>query len=450
MIIKIPNEVQYIIETLQKSGYEAYIVGGCVRDRILGKEPKDWDICTPSLPEQTMKCFAEHHIIETGLQHGTVTLMLNHIPFEITTYRIDGQYSDNRRPDKVEFVSSLKADLSRRDFTINAMAYNPNEGIVDYFGGMDDLNTGIIRCVGDAGQRFREDALRIMRALRFASVLSFSIEEDTSKAMLENKILLKNIAVERIASEINRMITGNGVSNILLKHLPVITEVIPEIAPMNGFEQNNSYHCHDVLHHSLFSIDHAPKNIVLRLAMLFHDIAKPQCYTESNGIGHFYGHPQVSSDMAKTILLRLKYDNDTIKDVTELVFYHDANIQPDIKHVKRWLNKIGEEKLRQLIEVKKADAMAQSVYYQKEKLGTLDKISDLLNEIIEQQQCFSLKDLAVNGKDLLAVGFEEGVEIGAALNRLIEMVIDEQVENDKHELLRIAEKLLKGVYGKLF
>jgi len=421
MIIKIPNEVQYIIETLQKSGYEAYIVGGCVRDSILGKEPKDWDICTPSLPEQTMKCFAEYHIIETGLQHGTVTLMLNHIPFEITTYRIDGQYSDNRRPDKVEFVSSLKADLSRRDFTINAMAYNPNEGIVDFFGGMDDLNTGIIRCVGDAGQRFREDALRIMRALRFASVLSFSIEEDTSKAMLDNKNLFKNIAVERIANEINRMITGNGVSNILLKYLPVITEIIPEIAPMNGFEQNNSYHCHDVLHHSLFSIDHAPKNIVIRLAMLFH--------------------PQVSSDMAKAILLRLKYDNDTIKDVTELVFYHDANIQPDIKHVKRWLNKIGEEKLRQLIEVKKADAMAQSVYYQKEKLGTLDKISDVLNEIIEQRQCFSLKDLAVNGKDLLAVGFEEGVEIGAALNRLIEMVIDEQVENDKHELLRIAEKL---------
>jgi len=421
MIIKISNEVQYIIETLQKSGYEAYIVGGCVRDRILGKEPKDWDICTPALPEQTMKCFAEYHIIETGLQHGTVTLMLNHIPFEITTYRIDGQYSDNRRPDKVEFVSSLKADLSRRDFTINAMAYNSNKGIVDFFGGMDDLNTGIIRCVGDAGQRFREDALRIMRALRFASVLSFSIDEDTSKAMLDNKNLLKNIAVERIASEINRMITGNGVSNILLKYWPVITEIIPEIAPMNGFEQNNSYHCHDVLHHSLFSIDHAPKNIVIRLAMLFH--------------------PQVSSDMAKAILLRLKYDNDTIKDVTELVFYHDANIQPDIKHVKRWLNKIGEEKLRQLIEVKKADAMAQSVYYQKEKLGTLDKISDVLNEIIEQQQCFSLKDLAVNGKDLLAVGFEEGVEIGAALNRLIEMVIDEQVENDKHELLRIAEKL---------
>ena len=441
MIIKIPNEVQYIIETLQSNGHQAYIVGGCVRDSVLGKESKDWDICTSALPEQTMKCFDGHRIIETGLRHGTITLILNHMPFEITTYRIDGKYSDNRRPDTVEFVSSLKADLSRRDFTINAMAYNPDEGIVDFFFGMNDLQNGIIRCVGDAGQRFQEDALRIMRALRFASVLGFSIDGDTSKAMLDNCILLKNIAVERIASEINKMIIGDGFSGIILNHLPVIAEIIPEIMLMNGFEQNNPYHCHDVLKHSLLSIDHAPKDVVIRLTMLFHDIAKPKCYTESNGAGHFYGHPQISSEMAKTILLRLKYDNNTIKGVTELILYHEADIQPKREHIKRWLNKFGEAGLRQLIEVKRADAMAQSVLSHKKKLGALDKISGLINEIIGQQQCFSLKELAVNGNDLLAAGFEEGARIGVILNRLMEMVINEKVKNNKDELMKQAHRL---------
>jgi len=442
MIIKIPDEVKYIIETLRSYGYEAYIVGGCVRDCVLGKEPKDWDICTSALPEQTMKCFGGRRIIETGLQHGTITLILNHMPFEITTYRIDGKYSDNRHPDKVEFTSSLKDDLSRRDFTINAMAYNPDEGVIDFFFGMNDLRNGIIRCVGDAGQRFQEDALRIMRALRFASVLGFSIDGDTSKAMLDNSGLLKNIAVERIANEINKMITGNGFSGIIQDHLPVIAEIIPEIMPMNGFEQNNPYHCNDVLTHTLLSVVHAPKDVVIRLAMLFHDVAKPKCYTETDSVGHFYGHPQASSEMAKTILSRLKYDNNTIREVTELILYHDADIQSNRKHVKRWLNKIGEARLRQLIEAKRADAMAQSVLSQKKKLGALDEISGLINEIIKQQQCFSLKDLAVNGKDLLAAGFEEGALIGVVLNRLMEMVINEQVENDRDELLKIAKCMI--------
>jgi len=441
MNIKLPDEVQYIIDTLRRNGHEAYIVGGCVRDSVLGRTPKDWDICTPALPEQTMACFDGHHIIETGLRHGTITLMLNHTPFEITTYRTDGKYSDNRRPDTVEFVSSLKDDLSRRDFTVNAMAYAPDEGIVDFFDGLKDLKSGTIRCVGDANRRFQEDSLRIMRAIRFASVLGFSIEENTAKAMEDNRGLLKNIAAERIAVELNKTLTGNNVSDILLAHLPVMTEIIPEMSSMIGFEQNNTHHCYDVLRHTLVSIDHALKDTILRLTMLFHDMGKPLCYTETeDGIGHFYGHPQISSDMAKEILLRLKYDNNTLKTVPELILYHDTEILPHRKYVKRWLNKIGEERFRQLIEVKRADAMAQAPCYQQRKLEALAELTRLTDEIIGQGQCFSLRDLAVTGRDLLEAGVGEGVQIGAVLNRLMEMVIDEQVENEKEALLRVFKE----------
>ena len=444
MNITIPDEVQYIINTLENNGHEAYAVGGCVRDSLLGKEPKDWDICTPALPEQTEKYFAGHHIIETGLQHGTITLRLNQQPFEITTYRIDGVYTDNRHPDKVEFANDLKEDLSRRDFTINAMAYNPKSGIIDFFGGAEDLDYGIIKCVGDADKRFQEDALRIMRALRLASVLGFSISGDTSAAMFDNKKLLNNIAAERIAIELNKLIIGNGARGILLKYISVITEIIPELAPAIGFEQNNPYHCYDVLNHILFSVESARKNVHIRLAMLFHDIAKPECYTEVDGVGHAYGHQQAGSDTAKRILLRLKYDRDTIETVTQLILYHSADIQPHRKHIRRWLNKIGEKRLRQLLEVKRADAMAQSPYIRREKIDGLTDILILTDEIIKQRQCFSLKDLAVNCKDLMALGMTEGGGIGAILSQLINMVIDEQIENNKMKLLETADKLWKG------
>jgi len=439
--IKIPDEVRYIINTLKNNGHEAYAVGGCVRDCLLGKEPEDWDICTPALPEQTMKYFAGHHIIETGLKHGTITLRLNRKPFEITTYRIDGVYSDNRHPDKVEFANDLKEDLSRRDFTINAMAYNPESGIVDFFGGAEDLEYGIIKSVGDADKRFQEDALRIMRALRLASVLGFSINSDTSRAILDNTGLLKKIAVERIAVELNKLIVGNGVRITLLKYISVITEIIPEMAPTIGFDQNNQHHCYDVLNHILFSVENALKNVHIRLAMLFHDISKPECYTEADGTGHSYGHQQASSDTAKRILLRLRYDKDTIETVTQLILYHDADIQPHRKHIRRWLNKIGEKRLRQLVEVKRADAIAQSDYGRQKKIENLTDILILIDEIIKQRQCFSLKELAVNGRDLSALGIKEGIGVGLILNQLMNMVMDEQVDNDRMKLLETAGRL---------
>ena len=380
--IKIPDDVLYIIDILENNNFEAYAVGGCVRDSLSGKEPHDWDICTSALPEQTMKCFESHHIIETGLKHGTVTLMLNHEPFEITTYRVDGKYKDNRRPENVKFVSVLKRDLARRDFTVNAMAYNPKTGLIDYYGGRQDLTERKIKCVGNADKRFNEDALRIMRALRFASVFGFSIEAGTSESMRKNKKLLHNIAAERIAVEFNKLILGDGANDILSKHQEIITEIIPEL---------------------IFSADinAAPKDLVIRLALLFDDYEK-----------------------AKKALSRLKYDNDTSRAAAQLVLYYGEEIKPERTHIKRWLNKIGEERFRQLITIKKPDI----------------EILNLLNEIIEHKQCFLLKDLAVNGSDLIEEKIASGVQIGVVLNKLLDMVINDEAENNKNILLEIARK----------
>ena len=441
MKISIPDEVQIIIDTLENAGYEAYAVGGCVRDAVLGHEPEDWDICTPALPKQVMQCFPGYHIIETGLKHGTITLFICNKPYEITTYRIDGIYSDNRHPDRVEFVNDLKEDLSRRDFTVNAMAYNPNKGFVDFFGGISDINNRTIRCVGDADKRFQEDALRIMRALRFASVLGFSIETETSYAIKRNKKLLMNIAVERISAELSKLLSGVNVDEVLLSYASVIEEVIPEIRDMIGFEQNTPYHYLDVWMHTVESIKNAPDDTALRLTMLLHDIAKPESYSEVDSIGHFYGHPQTSSDMAKEILSRLKYDNKTIEAVAQLILYHDTDVQPRRKHIKRWLSRIGEERFRQLLAVKRADAMAQSEKYRQEKLDTLDEILRVFKEIIEQQQCFSLKDLGISGRDLIALGVTEGVMVGKILNQLLDLIINESIENEREQLLNSAREM---------
>jgi len=391
MEIKIPDDAIYILNAIEAAGYEANVVGGCVRDALLGKAPDDWDICTSALPEQTMEIFYNHHIIETGLQHGTVTLMLHKKPYEITTYRVDGKYKDNRRPEQVKFVSVLKRDLARRDFTINAMAYNPKTGLADYYGGRQDLADKIIKCVGNPDKRFGEDALRIMRAMRFAAALGFKIDGGTKQAMLENKALLNNIAKERIAAELNKLIVGDGAAEIILEHFAVISEVIPELTELHDFSR-------------------APKDIGVRLAVLF------------NG---------TDSETAVKILRRLKYDNATAATVKTLVLYRGADIQPESKNIKRWLNKIGEETLRKLLEVKRAGNTAQ-----------LDNITSVLNEIIEQNQCFSLKNLAVGGNDLISIGITEGTKIGGILKRLLDIVIDEQIENEKTILLETAKKLL--------
>lgn len=442
MQISLPDDIKYIINTFEYSGYGAYVVGGCVRDSLLKKEPVDWDICTTALPEETIGCFRGHRIIETGLQHGTVTLIINDIHYEITTFRIDGLYSDNRRPDTVNYTDSLIEDLSRRDFTINSMAYNPKVGIVDYFDGLVDIKMKIIRCVGKAEDRFQEDALRIMRALRFASELGFSLDKNTVAAMVKKKHLLQKIAAERISDELNRFLVGENVSSVLLSHIPIITEVIPEFLETVGFDQNTPYHCYDVFTHIAKSIDFAPRDIIIRLALFLHDITKPQHYTEKDGIGHFRGHPQTGSDKAEGILSRLKYNNKIKKAVTELILYHDTEIIPERKLIKHWLNILGEVRFRQLLEVKRADALARTPEFAGKRLAVISEIESMTEIIIKQEQCFCLKDLSVSGKDLIAEGISEGKDIGNVLNHLLDVVISEELPNEIEPLLAESHRFI--------
>jgi len=441
MTIALPRDIEYIIATLEKNGFDAYAVGGCVRDTIMGKPPKDWDICTEALPEQTIRSFPEQRIFETGLKHGTVSLRLNHETYEITTFRTDGEYRDNRRPETVKFVRDIKEDLSRRDFTINSLAYHPKKGLIDYFGGISDIKNKKIRAVGNSDKRFDEDALRIMRALRIASVLGFEIETNTSNSIINKRQLLKNIAAERISAELNLLLCGNGVESIMLDYSAVIGTVIPEILPCIGFNQKNPRHNLDVWQHTIKSIANAPPGPVSRLTMLLHDIGKPVCYTETDGIGHFYGHQKISADMARIILRRLKYDNETVETVTKLIYHHDADIQPVGKHIKRWLNRLGEDTLRMLLEIKRADTMAHAEEVHRQRFEVLDEAKKSVDEVISQQQCFSIKDMAITGRDLIAIGITQGPEIGRALSTLLDMILDEEIPNDRKTLIEKTKEL---------
>lgn len=441
MKIELPEQVRFVLSKLNTGGYEANIVGGCVRDSILGFVPKDWDITTSALPQETKQALEGCKLIETGLKHGTVTALIDGMPLEITTYRIDGSYSDNRHPDSVTFTRSLKEDLARRDFTVNALAYHEKEGIIDYIGGQKDIQNKTIRCVGEPDKRFDEDGLRILRALRFASVLSFDIDSATSESINVKKKLLDNIASERIASELLKLICGKNAEQILREYPGVFGQFLPEILPMIGFEQHNSYHIYDIWEHTIHSVSAIDPTPVLRLTMLLHDIGKPDCYTrDDKGIGHFYGHPQKGSEIAATVLKRLKLDNATIKQVSTLVNYHDLPLQATSKWVKNWLNKLGEQTFRQLLLVQAADtkAHAPKAFDYLQYLGTIENI---LNDVIGQGQCFSLKDLAVDGNDLIKIGITEGTQIGAVLKQLLAAVLKETCPNEKDALLKLAEHL---------
>jgi len=432
----IPDNVNVILDTLHDNGYEAYIVGGCVRDSLLGLQPKDWDICTSALPPQILEVFNDKRIIETCLKHGTVTIVLDDEQYEITTYRTDGNYSDNRHPDSVTFVSNLKEDLARRDFTINAMAYNKQDGLIDYFNGYKDLKNGIISCVGDANERFNEDALRIMRALRFSSRYEIPIAESTQEAIHKNKDLLKNIAIERINSELCKLLLGYGGSYILANYKDVITTIIPELKPCIGFNQNNRYHEYDVYDHIRHAVyNYGGSDLVVIISLLLHDIGKPHCYTEDCNGGHFYGHGVVSHDIAEKVLDNLRFDNKTKHDVLELVLYHDSTIEPTPKTVRRWLNKIGEKQFLRLLDIREADMLAHSKDTQKSRLERNDKLRKILAEIIQSNQCFTIKDLAINGKDIIAMGVPEGKRIGEILNTVLNEVINETIVNERKFLL---------------
>ena len=434
MKIKIPDYVNKIITALEENGFEAYIVGGCVRDTLLMLTPHDFDVTTNALPEQMKQCFTSFKVVETGIKHGTLTVFVDSEPVEVTTYRIDGEYTDHRRPEEVTFTTSLKEDLARRDFTINALAYSEKTGIVDFFGGQDDLTNQVIRCVGEPKKRFSEDALRIMRALRFSATLGFGIESETSKQLLALKTTLKKIAVERISVELEKMIMGNNCYSVLMEYPTVLAEIIPEIAPCVGFEQHNKYHKYNVWEHIVMAVATSKKDRIIRLAMLLHDIEKPNCFKLENGQGHFYKHEKKSADKANEILHRLRYDNDTITRVCLLIENHYFTPVNEEKAIKKLLSKIGNEAFFQLLDVQRADANAKNDFCL-DRLPILWEIEKNARGIISRGDCLSLKDLAVNGNDLMELGYE-GKKIGETLKSLLVMVIDGKVANERDALLK--------------
>lgn len=446
MNIKLPKDVIYILQRLENSGYSAYVVGGCVRDALLDNAPQDWDICTSALPPQVINTFSDYRVIKTGIKHGTVTLMLNSNMYEITTFRTEKDYSDNRRPDTVEFVADIKEDLSRRDFTVNAMAYNPKQGLIDLFFGLDDLDMHIIRTVGNADVRFNEDALRILRALRFSAKLCFNIEKSTAASVHRNKGLLNNIAAERILAEFKQLLLSENAVNILREYYDVISVFIPEISPMVGFCQHNSYHCYDVWEHTLHALSYADNNIIIRLAVLFHDVGKPHSLTfDQQGIGHFYGHCVKSAEITENILKRLRCDTKTIKTVVELVKNHDRIISANSRSVKKAALHLGSEEMtRLLIAVKKCDAYGQSPKLFRQRLEELNEIENILNSLIANNKIlFSVKELKINGNDLINMGVKDGRVVGAILNSLLKSVNDENIDNIYSSLVKAAMKCME-------
>lgn len=439
--ITLPAGASAILHALQSHGFEAYVVGGCVRDSLLGITPKDWDICTSATPQQVEEIFASHRIIETGVQHGTVTIVMQDGQYEVTTFRTDGDYSDHRRPDTVSFTGSIAEDLSRRDFTMNAIAYN-GSGLLDFYNGLSDLQSITISCVGSADARFKEDALRMMRALRFSSVYGFSIEPATAAAIHKNKDLLRLIAAERINSELCKLLCGKNALTVLLEYSDVMAVIIPELAPCIGFDQNNRYHQYTVYDHMMHAVANCKTDsLPVRLALFLHDIGKPLCYTEDENGGHFHGHAVPSRDIAKTVLERLRFDTKTKNEVLELILYHDAVIEPTPKTVRRWLNKVGDDRLRQLLLVREADIRAHAAGTQGSRLARCSAVASILDEVIRQEQCFSLKDLGVSGKDILALGIPQGKRVGEILHSLLDRVISGELQNDRAILLEEAVKM---------
>lgn len=440
--IQLPQHVGYIIETLQTAGYEAYAVGGCVRDTILGRTPDDWDITTSANPQQIKELFG--YTIDTGIQHGTVTVMLDRIGYEVTTYRIDGLYEDGRHPKEVSFTQSLEEDLRRRDFTINAMAYNDTTGLVDLYGGVDDLNHGIIRCVGDARERFGEDALRMLRAVRFAAQLGFAIAEDTMSAIKDLSPTLHKISAERIQAELVKLLCSGHPEKFLLVYETGMTAIfMPEFDIMMQTKQNHPRHIYNVGMHTIKTLEAVKNDRVLRITMLLHDVAKPKCRTtDEHGINHFKGHPVLGAEMAKDILKRLKFDNDTIDAVTRLILYHDDNPAMTPKSVRKLIARVGQERFLDLLEVKRADSCGQNPAYSEEKDVYLKYLHDCYEEFLEQNNCFTIKDLAIDGKDLMVLGMKPGKQMGEMLKELLELVLDEPERNEKSYLERYVQERL--------
>lgn len=437
--MKIPESVQQLLLALESEGFEAWCVGGCVRDSFLGRDPEDWDVTTSALPEETMRVFGSR-ASATGLKHGTVTVKIEGLPVEVTTYRVDGAYEDHRRPSQVTFARSLEEDLARRDFTVNAMAVNVRGELCDPFGGRNDLRQKILRTVGEGNRRFQEDALRILRGLRFAAVLGFTLEGETGQSIRKNRELLRHIAVERIQVEFFKLLCGKNAVEILRRYPEVIGVFWPEILPMIGFDQRNYHHCHDIWEHTLHVMENTPQDLILRCSALLHDIGKVDCFTvDAEGVGHFYGHPKASARRAEEMLQRLKCPNEVRHTVVRLVEWHDKVFPRTEKSVRRALMQLGEEDLRRLIAIKRADNLAQAPEFHGTQFE-IDLFESIMEQLLAQKACFSRKDLAVNGRDMLSLGYD-GKYVGEILQHLLEQVVDEVLPNERTALIREASHL---------
>ena len=445
-VLTLPAPVSDLLGRLTRAGFSAYVVGGCVRDSLLGLDPHDWDICTSALPDQMQAVFHDQRTVETGLKHGTLTVVMDHVPYEVTTYRVDGDYSDHRHPDSVVFVDDLTKDLARRDFTVNAMAWSPDAGLQDPFDGQRDLSAKLIRCVGGPEQRFEEDALRVLRALRFASVYDFTIEPDTAAALRKKAPDLKHVAGERIREELLKLLCGKAAGRILREYPEVLAEIIPEIRPMIGYDQENHHHSYDLWEHTVRGIEGVPADPVLRLTMLLHDTGKPAVRTtDEKGEGHYYGHPRVSEEIARRTAEVLRLDNAFRERLCILVRHHDTPlrtqsgaINTDRSFLLRRLNKYGEENLRALFLIHCADRTATGYSSAEREQTRLRDRTEALNALLAEQPCFSLKNLAVNGRDLIALGLK-GKAVGETLQSLLEAVMDGLVPNERSALLDLLE-----------
>lgn len=442
----LPEGVLWILNRL--GAYETYLVGGCVRDALRGEEVHDYDFCTSAKPDELLRVFSDCRTLTVGLQHGTVGVVREGKKYEITTFRSDGKYEDNRHPESVSFTSSIAQDLARRDFTVNAMAYHPSCGYIDPYGGREDLKKGILRAVGDPDLRFREDALRILRGVRFASVCGFSVEKNTEAAMLRQRGLIAHVSSERKYTELCGFLMGKHVTEAGLTHAQIIFAALPALAPMYRFEQHSKYHVYDVWEHTMRAVG-AGNQLPVRLALLFHDSGKPACYTSENGVGHFYGHAKISAKIARETLTDLKADKATAERVESLVALHDHPVDgADEKRVKRLLSKIGEEAFLQLLEVKRGDAIAHAPFACEGRLREIEGCLSLYRTIKEQEQCFTLKQLAVNGNDLLALGLR-GRQVGLVLRKLLSLVMEGNLKNERGELCDFVRKNKENFEGNI-
>ena len=437
-----PKNVDTAINLLQSAGFEAYAVGGCVRDSLLGKTPNDWDITTSAKPEDMKSVFADFHCIDTGIKHGTVTVVIDGEPLEITTFRLDGEYEDNRHPKSVTFTSDLGADLGRRDFTVNAMAYSKKTGTVDLFGGQNDLKNRIIRCVGDPDRRFNEDALRILRALRFASALDFEIEEKTAQSLLKNRALLGNISEERIAKELLKLVCGKGAKRILTDFAPVLFEILPELQPMYKNSHDNPHHCYDIYEHTLIAVESIDPEPTLRFAMLLHDCGKPAVKKfDENGVAHFYGHQRISAEISAQILARLKVSNKFRDEILFLVSNHDRwELYENTEKMPRYLSKFGLDGVLKLLKVMRADVLAQSPEY-RYRLDQIADAEEIAKNLAAQKPCLSLSELQINGRTLMDIGIPQGRKLGAVLAQLLDEVIDGVTKNTQEALTTRAREI---------